>query len=54
MKTNKLITKHSESMLTVRMSRTIFKKITEVAKRLALSRSEYIRFIIKTNLDSQK
>lgn len=54
MKTKITKVKNSEAMLTVRMSSDIFKKVTNLAKRLALSRSEYIRFIIKTNLDSQK
>jgi len=50
-KTKKL-SRHSESMLTVRLSNKLFLSITKLAKSTALTRSELVRFILQKQVDN--
>jgi hypothetical protein len=47
----KRTTRHSESMLTVRLTNKLFLSITKLAKITSLTRSELVRIILQKSVD---
>jgi predicted DNA binding CopG/RHH family protein len=50
--TTKKRTRNHELMLTLRVSKSLFKALNTVSSRISLSRSDYVRTILQRDVDT--